>query len=206
MRYGLRLTSLLFGSALLLAACVQANSGTGSTDAAKPAPPADAAATPTLPAPSLTPNPSVLASPKAQTYREKDGLFEISFPHGYTHQTTGSGVAFVSPDQSFAGAVDFASAGGSKLTPEQLETALKADFRSRLKSVSWQESKKQPDGSLRIDWTGKDKKDNTLDAVSIVEQRGSTIFVLNLFGVNKPYQNYNKDAEAIVNSYRVRSQ
>jgi hypothetical protein len=41
--------------------------------------------------------------------------------------------------------------------------------------------------------------------VSLVEQRGNTIYVLNLFGINKPYQNYNTDAEAIVNSYQIQT-
>jgi len=43
-----------------------------------------------------------------------------------------------------------------------------------------------------------------LDAVSFVEQRGDTIYILNLFGVNKSYQDYNSDAEKIVGSYRVK--
>ncbi|NJO80102.1 MAG: hypothetical protein HC827_17355 [Cyanobacteria bacterium RM1_2_2] len=158
--------------------------------------------TPVLPSPSPTVTPS--ASPTSQqVYREKSGLFQIAFPKGYTHKTTGSGVAFVSADQGFAGAIDFGSADGKQLTTQQLEASLKAEFTNRLQEVKWQTAQVQPDGSLRLDWTGKDKTGNNLDAVSIVEQRGNTIFVLNLFGVNKPYQNYNTDAEAIVNSYQI---
>jgi hypothetical protein len=147
--------------------------------------------------------PSVSPTPQQQVYREKSGLFQIAFPKGYTHKTTGSGVAFVSADQGFAGAIDFGSADGKQLTTQQLEASLKAEFTNRLQEVKWQTAQVQPDGSLRLDWTGKDKTGNNLDAVSIVEQRGNTIFVLNLFGVNKPYQNYNTDAEAIVNSYQI---
>lgn len=156
--------------------------------------------------PSLSPSATPAASPTSnlQTYREKSkGLFEISFPKGYSHKMTASGVAFVSADQGFAGAVDFSSAEGKQLTTQQLETALKTEFTNRLQSVSWQNSQVQADGSLRLDWTGKDKTGSNLDAVSIVEQRGNYIFVLNLFGVNKAYQNYNADAETIVNHYKI---
>lgn len=163
------------------------------------------------PSPSIalsSPSPSVTSSasptPNLQIYREKkSGLFEIAFPKGYSHKTTSSGVAFVSTDQGFAGAVDFSSAEGKQLTTQQLETALKTEFTNRLQTVSWQNSQVQADGSLRLDWTGKDKTGSNLDAVSIVEQRGNYIFVLNLFGVNKPYQNYNADAETIVNNYKI---
>lgn len=160
------------------------------------------------PLPSLPPPPTPLASPSpaspvSQTYRDPKGQFEISFPRGYTHKGTGTGVAFVSADQGFAGAVDYGSAEGRQLTSEQLETALKTEYQTRLQEVTWQATKVQPDGSVRIDWVGKDDNNNMLDAVSIVEQRGNTIYVLNLLGVNQPYQNYNQDAEAIVNSYRI---
>jgi hypothetical protein len=155
------------------------------------------------PSPSPTVTPSASPTQQQQVYREKSGLFQIALPRGYTHKTTGSGVAFVSADQGFAGAIDYGSAEGKQLTTQQLEASLKAEFSNRLQDVKWQTAQVQPDGSLRIDWTGKDKTGNTLDAISIVEQRGNTIFVLNLFGVNKPYQNYNTDAEVIVNSYQI---
>lgn len=113
-------------------------------------------------------------------------------------------MAFVSKDQGFAGSVDFGSAEGKQFTTQQLEAALKTEFTNRLQEVNWQAAQVQPDGSLRLDWTGKDKNGDALDAVSMVEQRGNTIYVLNLFGINKPYQNYNTDAEAIVNSYQIK--
>lgn len=165
----------------------------------------EVAPTPAIAFPSLSPaaSPSPSATPTLQTFREKAGRFEISFPRGYTHKTTASGVAFVSADQGFAGAVDFSPSEGKQLDRQQLEAALKTEFTTRLKEITWQTTQVQPDGSLRLDWTGKDQSGSTLDAVSIVEQRGSYIFVLNLFGVNKPYQNYNSDAETIVNSYRI---
>jgi len=158
------------------------------------------------PSPIAIPSPSLSPSPQLQTYRHEDNLFEISFPKGYKFKTTSSGVAFVSADQKFAGAVDYGSAEGKQLNNQQLEASLKAEFTNRLKEVNWQAAKVQPDGSLRLDWTGKDKSGNALDAVSLVEQRGNYIYVLNLFGIDKPYQNYNSDAETIVNSYQIQPQ
>lgn len=162
---------------------------------------------PSIGLPSATASPSVTPSasptPYRQTYREKSGLFQISWPKGYNHTVTKSGVAFVSGDQGFAGSVDFGLAEGKQLNTQQLEASLKTEFANRLQEVNWQTSQVQPDGSLRIDWTGKDKSGDALDAVSIIEQRGNYIFVLNLFGINKPYQNYNSDAEMVVASYQI---
>ncbi|HEY9629697.1 MAG TPA: hypothetical protein V6C84_20525 [Coleofasciculaceae cyanobacterium] len=146
----------------------------------------------------------VLAQAQGQTYREPSGLFEISFPAGYTYEQTGSGIAFTSTDERFGGSVDYGSAQGNVIGLEQLEASLKSEYEKRLSDLVWQGSSPQPDGSLRIDWTGRDAQGNALDAVSFVEQRGDTIFILNLFGVNAPYQDYNNDAEVIVGSYRVR--
>lgn len=195
---------LLLGSVVTLSACgnlLGGGSGTASPDAAAsptaPAPaPTEAAPSPAAPAPTNSPANNL-------SYQEPSGLFEISFPQGYTYQETGSGIAFVSGDQGFAGSVDFGSAQGQQLTNDQLETALKAEYENRLANVTWQGSEIQPDGSVRVDWVGTDPDGNQLDAISFVEQRGDTIFILNLFGVNKPYQDYNNDAQAIANTYRV---
>lgn len=157
----------------------------------------DVAPSPANPAP-VTPSSSNVF------YQEPSGLFEISLPPGYTYEETGSGIAFASGDQGFAGSVDFGSAQGQQLTNEQLETGLKAEYETRLTSVTWQGSEVQPDGSIRVDWVGTDPEGNQLDAISFIEQRGDMIYILNLFGVNTPYQNYNNDAQAIVNTYRVR--
>lgn len=203
MSYPFRLIFLLVTAAFALAAC---NKGVNTATAG------DAIATSASPQASPSPSATATASPSpspsatSRVYKDKDGLFEITFPEGYTHQETGSGVTFTSKDQGFVGAVDYGSAQGDQLNKNQLETALKKEYESRLKKVEWQQSKPQPDGSIRIDWVGQDQKGNQLDAVSFVEQHGDTIFILNLFGVNKPYQDYNKDAEAIVNSYHVKKE
>ncbi len=145
----------------------------------------------------------VLAQAQGQTYREPSGLFTISFPTGYSYAQTGSGISFSSADQRFGGSVDYGSAQGNVLSMAQLEASFKSEYEKRLSDLVWQGSSSQPDGSLRIDWTGRDPEGNTLDAVSFVEQRGDTIFILNLFGVNANYQDYNADAEIIVGGYQV---
>lgn len=152
--------------------------------------------------PTSVPAQSIRPSASAPlTYREPGGLFEISFPQGYSYEQTGSGIAFVSADQRFGGSVDFGAAQGAVLDLDQLERLLKREYEQRLTQLVWQGSSAQPDGSLRVDWTGCDPQGNQLDAVSFVEQRGDTIFILNLFGINAPYND--RDAEFIVQSYRV---
>jgi hypothetical protein len=196
-------TSLLLASVLTLSACTkQTATETPSPAASSPTPEASVASA--SPSPSPEASASVDPTALAQTYKEKDGLFEISFPEGYKYQETGSGIAFVSGDEKFGGSVDFGSAQGGQLSTKQLEDSLKSEYEKRLEQVAWQGSEIQPDGSIRVDWIGRDKEGNDLDAVSFVEQRGDNVFILNLFGVNKPYQDYGADAEAIVGSYRVR--
>ena len=203
MKNAIRFASLVLISALALSACGK-GAGTATNTQTTDSPSVSAA--------SASPSPSESASPVAsapaggKTYQEKSGLFEIAFPEGYTYEETGSGIAFVSADQGFGGSVDFGSAQGNKLSNEQLEKALKDEYDKRLKELKWQDTKPQPDGSIRVDWTGKDPQGNALDSVSFVEQRGDTIYILNLFGVNKSYQTYNSDAEKIVGSYHIKKQ
>ena len=102
--------------------------------------------------------------------------------------------------------VEYGSAEGKRLTTQQLEDALKQGYEDRLEQVSWQASQLQPDGSVRVDWIGSDKEGRDLDAISFIEQRGDTLFILNLFGIDKAYNNYSNDAEAIVSTYRVKQQ
>jgi len=209
--------SPLFAAFLIVSAVVVSACGSSSTDSveAQPSSPAspltaspDAAASPdatSAESPSETASPAPAdASSSATSYQEPNNLFQISFPEGYTHQETGSGIAFVSADKGFGGSVDFGSAQGQQLNTTALEEALKEEYQNRLEDVAWQGSQIQPDGSVRVDWVGRDTDGNDLDAISFVEQRGDTIFILNLYGINKAYADYNADAETIVGSYRVR--
>lgn len=204
--------ALALTTTLTLAACGRnnvANNPTVSSPAASPTVAASAPATTPSEAasPALSPQASAPADTSgAQSYRDSQGLFEISFPQGYSHQDTGSGVAFGSSDNGFGGAVDYGSAQGAKLTTQQLENALKQVYKDRLAEVTWQKTELQPDGSVGLAWVGRNKEGQNLDAVSYVEQRGDKIFVLTLFGINKPYNDYKSDADAIIGSYRVSQQ
>ncbi|MBD2089845.1 hypothetical protein H6F67_08260 [Microcoleus sp. FACHB-1515] len=211
--------ALLVTATLMLAACGRTNVANNSTApspaASAPAESPTSGASPSAPVPlpddeaASTPSPQASAPANAgngQTYRQPQGLFEISFPAGYTYRETDSTLTFSSSDGGFGGVVEYGSAEGKRLSTQQLEDALKQGYEDRLEQVSWQDTQLQPDGSVRVDWIGRDKEGRDLDAISFIEQRGDTIFILNLFAVDKPYNDYNDDAEAIVGTYRVKQQ
>lgn len=209
MNYTLRLATLLLLSTLSLAACNKANTVATQPDAAapSPAPQAETAPTEATEAPTSATETSE-ASAVTQTYEEPDGAFAISFPDNYRYEATDTGVIFQSTDEAFRGEVVFGSAQGNQFTDEELETFLKEAYKANLnlQEVDWQQTQTQPDGSLRIDWVGKDPDGNVLDAESFIEQRGDSIYILTLSGINKPYLDYLADAQAIVGSYQVNQQ
>jgi hypothetical protein len=218
MKYSPLFSALLIVSAVVVSACGSL-SNNSSNEAQSPSPASPLADSPEVvvvspdgsssseTSESDSPSPAEApAASGATNYQEPNDLFQISFPEGYTHQETGSGIAFVSADKGFGGSVDFGSAQGEQLNTTALEEALKEEYQNRLEDVAWQGSQIQPDGSIRVDWVGRDTDGNDLDAISFVEQRGDTIFILNLYGINKAYADYNADAETIVGSYRVRQQ
>jgi hypothetical protein len=211
MKYPSYLSLLVLVTALTVTGC-GGNQTTNKPPLDQPTSPAASPSTAPPPPFALSPSASsptasspTASSPAAsgQIYRQSEGLFEISLPQGFTYQETGSGIAFASADEGFGGSIDYGSAEGNRLTTKQLEDALKQEYESRLSQVSWQDSQIQPDGSIRVDWVGRDKDNNDLDSISFVEQRGDRIFILNLFGINKPYNDYNSAAQAIVSSYKV---
>lgn len=206
MKYAVRLAFFVLLSGLALSACTR-NTNTSN---ANPSPrvPASLADSPESPASSPNASPTLSPTVLTQTYREPEGAFQISLPRGYQYERTETGIIFNSPDGSFRGEVVFGSAQGETYTNDQLEAFLKEAYRANLNlaEVEWQQTAVQPDGSLRIDWIGKDAQDTVLDAESFIEQRGDTIFILTLSGINEPYIDYINDAQAIVSSYRVRQQ
>jgi hypothetical protein len=199
MKPALRLIFLLIVSTVALSACTRS----GKTTSIEPSPTASEPQLPAAIASFATPTPS--PSALNATYSQPDGAFEISFPEGFEYQETESGLLFYTQDQVFRGEVVFGSAQGEQYTNEQLEAFLKQAYRTNLNltEVDWQQTAVQPDGSVRIDWVGKDPGNNVLDAESFIEQRGDTIYILTLSGINTPYTDYLEDAQAIVNSYRV---
>ncbi|PSB08033.1 hypothetical protein C7B61_11260 [filamentous cyanobacterium CCP1] len=203
MKPALRLVFWLVVSTVTLSACIRSNV-TGSAEIPSPV-----ASRPRFPD-AIPPLANPTASPSALNakYTQPDGAFEISFPEGYQYQQTDTGLIFYSEDEAFRGEVVFGSAQGEEYTNEQLEAFLKQAYRTNLNltEVDWQQTAVQPDGSVRIDWVGKDPGDNVLDAESFIEQRGDTIYILTLSGINTPYVDYLEDAQAIVNSYRVQTE
>ncbi|HEY9663167.1 MAG TPA: hypothetical protein V6C65_32380 [Allocoleopsis sp.] len=202
MNYAFRFASLLLVAALALVACNK-NKTVSQSSAEQPSPVAAF--------PSLSPSASPKATPTAtstltQGYQEPKGAFKIGLPSNYTYKATETGVIFQSTDETFRGEVVFGSAQGSKFTNQELESFLKEAYKENLKltDVKWQQTEAQSDGSLRIDWVGKDPQGNVLDAESFIEQRGDTIYILTLSGINKPYLDYLADAQAIVGSYEVK--
>lgn len=202
--YVVRLAPLLLFSSLVLIACGKSSLVSGEQDSSVAVVPSTSAS----PSVEASASPSTTASAIGQTYQEADGAFQISFPEEYLYEKTPTGVIFHSKDQSFRGEVVFGSAQGEKYSNQQLEAFLKEAYKENLKlsEVNWQQTEAQPDGSLRIDWIGKDPQGNVLDAESFIEQRGDTIYILTLSGINKPYQDYFADAQAIVGSYQIRKQ
>jgi hypothetical protein len=202
MKKKLHLISIVLTSVLSISACSNQSADTLSTTSSPLS--STLALGSDVPSSPTTQPTSPVAATNGQSYREPTGLFEISFPKGYTYQATNTGVVFLSSDGGFGGSVDFGSAQGGQLTPQQLEAGLRTEYEQRLQTVTWQGTKPQPDGSIRVDWVGTAPDGNKLDANSFIEQRGDTILILSLFGINKSYQEYTKDSEAILGTYRVR--
>ncbi|TAF48612.1 MAG: hypothetical protein EAZ61_15085, partial [Oscillatoriales cyanobacterium] len=65
----------------------------------------------------------------------------------------------------------------------------------------WQLSEIQPDGSVRLDWRGTTPEGKELDAVSYIEQRNDTVFILNVYGIDRPYDAFLDDSQTIIGSY-----
>lgn len=155
----------------------------------------------TIPAIASRPTPPPQADGK--TYKEPNGAFKISFPKGYEHRSTGTGIKFNSADNKFKGFVDFAKTD-RPLDAEKLEGALREYLDGVLKDVKWQNASLENSDRIRVDWMGKSAEGENLDAISYIEQKNNTIYILSLYGVNEAFDTYRLEAEAIVRSYKVR--
>jgi len=137
---------------------------------------------------------------ETNTYRPRKNQFEVTLPEKYDAQPQKDGVAFLSPDGGFGGEVVFFKEE-KPLDAKELEDKLKEIYEGLLGEVSWQFSEIQPDGSVRVDWRGTTPEGRELDAVSYIEQRDNMIFVLNVYGIDKPYDSYLDDSQTIIGSY-----
>lgn len=156
-------------------------------------------------APSRGDRPTEITAANFEIYQDPNGWFALALPKGYEFEPTDQGLTFQSPDQGFGGTIRYLTEQEQDLDQAQLESILKQDLSSQMDEVSWQRSAQpQADGSLRLDWTGLDADGNKLDAVSFIEQHGSTLFLMTAHGINQPYLNYNNDARIIAGTYVVR--
>ncbi len=134
------------------------------------------------------------------TYRPRNKEFEVTLPDKYDIQPQRDGVAFISGDGGFGGEVVFFKEE-KPLDADDLENALKKIYDELLDGASWQLSEIQPDGSVRLDWRGTTPEGKELDAVSYIEQRNDTVFILNVYGIDRPYDSFLDDSQTIIGSY-----
>jgi hypothetical protein len=134
------------------------------------------------------------------TYRPRNQEFEVTLPEKYEIQPQRDGVAFVSDDGGFGGEVVFFKED-KPLDAEDLENALKKIYDELLDGAAWQLAEIQPDGSVRLDWRGTTPEGKELDAVSYIEQRNDTVFILNVYGIDRPYDAFLDDSQTIIGSY-----
>jgi hypothetical protein len=106
----------------------------------------------------------------------------------------------VSDDGGFGGEVVFFKED-KPLDAEDLENALKKIYDELLDGAAWQLAEIQPDGSVRLDWRGTTPEGKELDAVSYIEQRNDTVFILNVYGIDRPYDAFLDDSQTIIGSY-----
>ncbi|MGB3494040.1 MAG: hypothetical protein WBA57_15020 [Elainellaceae cyanobacterium] len=140
-----------------------------------------------------------------QIYQDDSGLFALALPQGYSFESMDNGMTFRSKDEGFGGAIAYQmSDTDTPLDTEALESRLREEIESKFSDVTWQSDRQpQSDGSFRIDWQGKTSDGQTLDALSFIEQHGNVIYTFNAYGVDQPYNEYNRDAQIIVGTYVV---
>lgn len=139
---------------------------------------------------------------EGNTYRAPQDAFEISFPDNYAKQPQEQGLTFVSSNGEFGGEVTYFQVDRDYTTKE-LEDLYKERYNEILDEVAWQISELQPDGSVRIDWRGRNAAGEDLDAIGYIEQHGDRVYILNLYGINEAYDIYLEDSQTIVGSYQV---
>lgn len=139
-----------------------------------------------------------------QIYRDDSGLFALALPTGYDYDTRDNGITFLSDDEGFGGVIQFQTTEVKNITPDSLGDVLQQTLEAQFSDVTWQsELEEQPDGSFRREWKGTNGLGEELDALSFIEQHGTTIYILTAFGIDRPYSEYNDDAEIIAGTYVV---
>ncbi|WP_159788663.1 hypothetical protein [Sodalinema gerasimenkoae] len=139
---------------------------------------------------------------EGSSYRHPEGLFEISFPPNYARQPQPNGLSFLSANGEFGGEVIYFEVEET-LTTEELDQLYRQRTQEAFREIAWQRSELQPDGSVRLDWRGKNAGGQDLDAIGYIEQHGNRVYVLNVYAINESYDIYLEDSRLIVGSYQV---
>ncbi|MGK7890844.1 MAG: hypothetical protein AB4042_16055 [Leptolyngbyaceae cyanobacterium] len=138
-------------------------------------------------------------------YQDPNGMFALAFPEGYRFEPSAQGVTFLSADGGFAGEVAYQVSERPSNDMLRLEQTLKAHIDPQFSMIEWQkDGQRQPDGSVRLAWTGVDDGDRDIDALSFIEVRGPVIFILSLYAIDQEYNTYGEDARIIAGTYVVR--
>lgn len=140
-----------------------------------------------------------------QIYQDENRMFALALPAGYTYEAIANGMTFVSADGGFGGIIQYENQDSEEsLSQGDLEARLAQMIESRFSNVEWQsDTQEQSDGSLRMDWKGTNDAGAQLDGLSFIEQHGATTFVLTAYGIDRPYNDYNSDAQIIAGTYVV---
>ncbi|NEQ99947.1 MAG: hypothetical protein F6K30_25150 [Cyanothece sp. SIO2G6] len=155
----------------------------------------------TEPDPTPTPVPD-----NVQAYQDPNGFFALAFPEGYNFEPSEQGLTFLSEDGGFAGEIVYQVSEKPSNDMLNLEKALKAHIDPQFPTIEWQRAgQRQPDGSVRLAWTGEDESGRDIDALSFIEVRGQITFILSLYAIDQEYNTYAEDARIIAGTYVVRS-
>ncbi len=139
-----------------------------------------------------------------QIYQDESGLFALALPSDYDYDTRENGITFLSSDKGFGGVIQYQATEVKNITPESLGEVLQQTLEAQFSGVTWQSDlEEQPDGSFRREWTGTNGLGEELDALSFIEQHGTTIYILTAYGIDRAYSAYNSDAEIIAGTYVV---
>ncbi|MEM7773012.1 MAG: hypothetical protein AAGA75_23900 [Cyanobacteria bacterium P01_E01_bin.6] len=139
-----------------------------------------------------------------QIYRDDSELFALALPAGYSYESIGNGITFLSGDLGFGGIIQYQTTEVTNIAQESLDEVLRQTIETQFSEVSWQSDfQEQADGSFRLDWNAVNAAGKPLDALSFIEQHGETLFILTAYGIDKAYSEYNDDARIIVGTYVV---
>ncbi|NET50178.1 MAG: hypothetical protein F6K09_15985, partial [Merismopedia sp. SIO2A8] len=197
-------------SSLGLSGCgflAQQSSGDGSnTPVSENLPPSSVPdALPAQPTESIEGDPTPVPE-DVQVYQDENGMFALALPPNYSYEPMEQGLTFLSEDGGFGGGILYQVS--EEPAPSDLldqEEALKAVIAPQFNQIEWQKSgQRQPDGSVRLAWTGIDEAGKKIDALSFIETHGLSTFVLSVYGIDQEYNNYSEDARIIVGTYVVR--